>query len=625
MAVAGAWSSIPGVKLAPELISALSDSLGFPKMTAVQRNAIPPLLSSKDVCADAETGSGKTLAFLIPIAQTLVFEPGLAPKRSPHTRALVILPTRELARQVHSVAKTLFDALPGNVSPYAVVGGEAADSQALAKAKDLRVVIATPGRLNAELVAGNLRVADLEILILDEADRLLDMGFDVTLTDILSRLPKQRRTGLYSATQSEEVESLARAGLRNPVRVKIQVKSAANSNTVRQRTPLSLSAHYIIVRQQDKLAALCRLLAKKKSDKFIVYFLTCASVQFHFMLPLNKLLKRQGGDSEKRPFFMLHGKMMQSKRSRNLKLFSESQNGVLFCTDVAARGIDLPDVDAVVQFDIPQDPDVYVHRVGRTARLGRDGYSLIMLTPEEEAYVEFLNLRNCPLAPLRDADSSVIGMNYSAMEMFEVDLDKDEAQPALTPIRSDVDRTVRETIMGNRAILDASEKAFLSYIRGYKEHKCMYILKLENLDINAVVHSFHLLRIPKFHEFKKLKKKLNFVKDETVRVRDIAYINKEQEEKRRRTIREAEESRKKGSKKRNREVDSKSAKKNWKKKMAAAEDEDSEEDFGHAASLLKKAKRGRMAQDEVDQILDEEEDEQLQKAKSKRKKSKKKR
>lgn len=611
MAVAGKWEDLQGATLDESIVKALASSFGFPTMTPVQAAAIGPLLSSQDVCVDAETGSGKTLSFLVPIAQSLLFGRDTMRAREPsrNIRALVILPTRELARQVHTVARQLFSTLPGDVSPCSIVGGDATEGP---RALDMRVVIATPGRLNAEMLAGNLRMSQLEFLIMDEADRLLDMGFDVTLTSILQRLPKQRRTGLYSATQTAGVDELARAGLRNPVRVAVTVRSANSSTTrKRSRTPASLSSHYIRVTSDDKLAALCALLAARRDDKLIVYFLTCASVHFHSMLPLQRMVERASGDNAGKPreFFALHGKMMQQKRTRNLRTFAQSTNGVLLCTDVAARGIDLPDVDAVVQFDVPQDPDVYVHRVGRTARLGRSGYALIMLAPSEDAYIEFLHLRNCPVTDIAGADKQVLGNAADALACFAATpagdvAAADEASEERSGLRAEVDTLVRECTLADRAVLDASQKAFLSYIRGYKEHKCRFILKLEDVDLSAVSRAFHLLRMPKFYEFKKLRSNLEFKKDENVCVRDIAYKDKAQEQKRQRLISVAMEERKSGKTRGKKDKRKRDEKKKGKQgaKPKRREEEVEEEDFGYAAWQLRKKKRGKISEHDFDEL-----------------------
>jgi ATP-dependent RNA helicase DDX55/SPB4 len=559
MATAGVWQDLGGTPIDSRIIKALND-LGFPTMTPAQAAAIPPLLSSRDVAVDAETGSGKTLSFLVPAAQMLLFAAGtrcLAPSAS--MRVLIIVPTRELAAQVHASATALFSALPGNVTPVPLIGGEGAGSgpgPARKYAADLRLIVATPGRLEAAINAGAIVCRQLELLIMDEADRLLDMGFAVSLTSILTKLPKQRRTGLYSATQTNEVEELARAGLRNPVRVAVRVKvtapsptagtpdsfasqtvlkdSTANSASGRRVIPASLTCFYAVLGQDHKLHHIARLLAKHREEKFIIYVLTCACVDFLAHVPLLQMAACRMVDNDEdaplecektrstyveagfksRPILGLHGKMSQTKRTRALDAFAKSSNALLICTDVAARGLDIPDVDWVVQFDAPQDPDAYVHRVGRTARLGRQGFSLIYLAPYEDAYADFLSIRKCPVKPFewqKGSNDSDLGCADDA------------------PVCTEMNKLVRNAVLADRAVLDAAEQGFLSYLRAYKEHRCSYLLPFESLDIGAVARSFSLLRLPRFQEFKKHRAKLSFVPDKTICIRDIAYKDRTRE------------------------------------------------------------------------------------------------
>lgn len=613
MATAGSWNTLRGVSLNQALIDALANELAFQRMTPVQAAAIPPLLSSKDVCVDAETGSGKTLSYLVPIAQTVLFDKRA--KASAAIRALVIAPTRELAAQVHTVAKQLFDALPSRLVPVPLIGGGTATvAPDESFSSDLRVVIATPGRLAAALNQGLLNVSKLELLVLDEADRLLDMGFSVTLTDILTRLPRQRRTGIYSATQTAEVEALARAGLRNPVRVAVRVQTRdkaerdgpSESTPKRQRTPASLQCWYHVVSPRDKLAHMIQLLASRPDEKFIVYFMTCACVDYYRRLPLRSMLQKvlagrapvlSSDDKSSRLFCALHGKMSQAKREKALTQFATSNNGVLLCTDVAARGIDIPDVDWVIQFDPPQDPDAYIHRVGRTARLGRNGNALVYLAPSEDAYADFLRVRRCPVTPLE------LGLMPAS----------EHREDACQRVRA----AVREATLGDRTILDASEAAFLSYIRAYKEHKCRYLLKMEDIDIDSVTGSFGLLRLPRFHEFKRLRSKITFRKDDAINVRDIAYKDKTREKRRQEQIREAianrsqrreallAKSKKKGKKRK--KQNSKNNETSFSKDRPQEgtrkpqEGEEEEEDFSAEAMLLRRVKRGKLSRVEFDE------------------------
>lgn len=603
MATAGPWSGLRGAKLDPSLVEALTEKLSFPNMTPVQATAIGPLLSHKDVCVDAETGSGKTLSYLVPIAQTLLYN--LRTRPSPSVRSLVVVPTRELAAQVHVVAKSLFSHLPNSLDPVPLIGGAAnkdAGPDETHKA-DLRLVIATPGRLAAALAQHALDVSKLELLVLDEADRLLDMGFSVTLTDILTKLPRQRRTGIYSATQTAEVEALARAGLRNPVRVAVKVALRTESVVAekapakRQRVPASLRCQYQVVSPRDKLASLVQLLARYPSAKFIVYFITCACVDYFRRLPLAELVaavRRSEGDDipsdgseQERAFCALHGKLSQKRRDKALAQFAGSDNAVLLCTDVAARGIDVPDVDWVVQFDAPQDPDAYIHRVGRTARLGRKGNAVIFLAESEDAYADFLRVRRCPVE--RDTKGEKVAEQFGGT----------------------VRRTVRSAVLADRAVLEAGESAFLSFIRAYKEHRCRYLLKLEEIDVDGVADSFGLLRFPKFYEFKKLRGKIGARNTDGIVIRDIAFKDKAREKRRQEEIRErianraqwkeefAAKKKSKGKKRRRGKKgadDEAGPKRPLQKETTTPNDDDEEEDFGKEASQLRKLKRGKLSE-----------------------------
>lgn len=609
MATAGPWKSLKNAALHPSLLRALTTTLSFPHMTPVQAAAIPPLLSTKDVCVDAETGSGKTLSYLVPIAQTLLFR--LCAKPSAAVRALILLPTRELAAQVHKVAVQLFNALPGDLTAVALIGGAGGNFMPDEHMqRDMRVVVATPGRLAAVLVGGGMNVNALEMLVLDEADRLLDMGFAVTLTDILTRLPRQRRTGIYSATQTKEVDALARAGLRNPVRVavKVAIKGEHLERVEKRRIPASLRCEYSVVSHRDRLAYFMMLLSTNRDKKFIVYFMTCAYVDYIKRLPLEDMVRKVGAcdASARRLFCALHGKMSQTRREKALTQFAQSKNGVLMCTDVAARGIDIPDVDWVVQFDPPQDPDAYIHRVGRTARLGREGRALIFLAPSEDAYAEFLQVRKCPVACMKDEIMHKEGEN-------EAGHGSGEKLAVSKEVVNVVSSMIRAAVLADRAVLEASEAAFLSYVRAYKEHRCRFLFKIEDLDIDSVADAFGLLRLPRFHEFTKLRKKITLRRDETINIRDIAFKDKTREKQRQAKIKDAVENKAQWREKLQARS-KKNVKKNVKKKRLAdgieraasgqkrkaMDDAGDVDDFSTAAAQLRKVKRGKMSQSDFE-------------------------
>ncbi len=325
------------------VLTAIS-ALGFEKTTPVQQATIPLLLSNKDVAVQAQTGSGKTAAFLVPAFELLLRS---QETWRPHdVGCIVIAPTRELSSQIFAVAQIMSPHVPGIIIISLTGGSDQVEAMKDFQEHGGNLVVATPGRLEHTMGSeGRFNVKKLELLILDEADRLLDMGFQACLNSILARLPKQRRTGLFSATMSTEVTALARAGLRNPRLVKVSVKGA---DLKQQATPLTLTNDYMIVRPQDKLNQLVHFLVQHREEKCMVYLLTCAHVDyFGALLPLLPGL-------EACSILSLHGKMVQKRRSKTYETFLSCAGGILLCTDVAARGLDIPDVDWIVQYDAPQ-------------------------------------------------------------------------------------------------------------------------------------------------------------------------------------------------------------------------------------------------------------------------------
>ncbi|VAH57551.1 unnamed protein product [Triticum turgidum subsp. durum] len=361
--------------LSPEVVEAL-DRGGFRRCTPVQAATIPLLLTHKDVAVDAATGSGKTLAFVVPVVEMLRRLP--SPPKPHQVLAIIISPTRELSSQIYNVAQPFFATLKG-VSSILLVGGLDIQLE-LKKVEEegANILVGTPGKLFDIMERlDTLEYKHLEILILDEADRLLDMGFQKQVTSIISKLPKLRRTGLFSATQTEAVEELAKAGLRNPVRVQVktEAKDAARQDLGPSKTPLGLRLEYMICEPAKKSSQLVDFLVQNTGKKIMVYFATCACVDYwSVVLPMLNLLKGS-------PVIAYHGKMKQGPREKALASFSALSSGILVCTDVAARGLDIPHVDLIVQYDPPQDPNVFVHRAGRTARYDQEGDAIVFLLP----------------------------------------------------------------------------------------------------------------------------------------------------------------------------------------------------------------------------------------------------
>lgn len=330
----------------------------------------------------------------------------------------------QLARQTYKVCKDLCLAAGMN-EPLLLVGGGGeknkgsnnnnnsnnnSNSSSSAAAHDLQrfqqlssdIVIGTPGRVEDVLTRyDNMDTSELEVLVLDESDVLLDMGFEVTLTSILSRLPRMRRTGLFSATNTSEVKRLCvKSGMRNPVVVDVAVgavvsktesgrKNNQEQSHRQQATPSTLTNYYIVCPLDEKLSRLLAFLRQHSDEKIIIFFLTCACVEYY-----SAVLKELNVVNNNFEYEALHGKLVQKRREKAMERFRETKgSAALLCTDVAARGLDVPDVSWTVQFDAPVDPSSYVHRVGRSARAGKIGKSLVFLTRKEDAYIDFLKVR----------------------------------------------------------------------------------------------------------------------------------------------------------------------------------------------------------------------------------------
>lgn len=425
-------------------------------------------MSCKDVAAEAVTGSGKTLAFVVPMLELLLKRSKDQPWKKTEVGAIVISPTRELATQTSGVLKSFLDhAGLKHFKQQLIVGGNSVEEDVHRLKKDGAVVlICTPGRLedlfkrkdDVNLAA---RVKSLELLVLDEADRLLDLGFSSTLNTILSYLPRQRRTGLFSATQTKEVTDLMRAGLRNPVLVSVKEKASTN-------TPLLLQNYYTIVEPEQKLVKLLAFIAEQKIHKAMLFYPTCACVEYWAEI-LPQFI------SDKIQVLALHGKMKKA-RNKILEKFRTAEKALLLCTDVLARGVDIPEMDWVLQWDPPSNAAAFVHRVGRTARQGNEGNSLIMLLPHEDAYVDFLK-RNQKVS----------------MKIVDVKATRDVNQ---------VNARIHKMQLNDRGMFDKANRAFVSHIQAYSKHECNVLLRTKDVPLGRVATGYGLLRLPKMPEMK---------------------------------------------------------------------------------------------------------------------------
>ncbi|KAI8319547.1 DEAD-domain-containing protein [Martensiomyces pterosporus] len=570
-------------------------SMGFENMTPVQEAAIPVFIKNRDVVVEAATGSGKTMSFIIPILELLNRnKPKLAHSE---VGAIIISPTRELAKQIFTVLEGVLQLTGFQYKAHLVVGGSSsatntADELSALKEIGPDILVGTPGRLEDVLcgrlkngkktksgkitASGGIRgrrsasAAKLEVLVLDEADRLLDMGFEASLTAIFSVLPKQRRTGLFSATMSEALNQLVRTGLRNPVRVQVKVQDKDGAREER-RIPSTLSIKYLVCPPDRKLAQVLRHIQSNDAQKYIIYFSTCAAVDYFYKL-LRRLLcptadivpggrkvlkeereRTRGAFNVEFPIsvFSLHGQMVQKKRESTYESFSAippGETGILLCTDVASRGLDIPDVDFVIQWDPPTDPKSFAHRCGRTARAGRSGQALVFLSPgSEEAYVDFLALRKIPMMPANylwlddegnvtltapkdaviteaaeesdeESDSKAGGGGGSEGDSEEDPERKGKEQtkkrkrtkrrsalriqyPADTRSDSMIEM-LRGLAATDRDIYERGKLAFVSFIQSYSKHEATFIFRLKELAIIEVAKGFALLHLPSMPEFR---------------------------------------------------------------------------------------------------------------------------
>jgi ATP-dependent RNA helicase DeaD len=356
---AGGTSGFADMGLAPELCRALS-GLGYEEPTPIQRAAIPPMLAGRDVVGQAATGTGKTAAFALPVLQRLLGKGG-----RPAPLALVLVPTRELAMQVSEAMHRYGRDIGARVLP--IYGGQPIGRQLRALDRGVDIVVATPGRALDHLTRGTLNLRGLEIVVLDEADEMLDMGFAEDIEAILASTQEDRQTALFSATMPPRIDGMVRRHLRNPVRVELsrQASPSHDGLLVRQTA-------YVVPRGH-KPAALGRVLDLEAPTAAVVFCRTRDEVD-----RLTETLNGRGHRAE-----ALHGGMDQQQRDRVMGRLRGGGLDLLVATDVAARGLDVEQLTHVMNYDVPSAPELYVHRIGRVGRAGREGTAITLLEPRE--------------------------------------------------------------------------------------------------------------------------------------------------------------------------------------------------------------------------------------------------
>ncbi|TYH24487.1 hypothetical protein ES288_A03G095900v1 [Gossypium darwinii] len=418
--------------------------MGFQYMTQIQARAIPPLMIGKDVLGAARTGSGKTLAFLVPAVE-LLYNVRFTPRNG--TGVIIICPTRELAIQTHAVAKDLLKYHSQTLG--LVIGGSARRGEAERIVKGVNLLVATPGRLLDHLQnTKGFIYKTLKCLMIDEADRILEANFEEEMKQIIKYLPKEnRQTALFSATQTKKVEDLARLSFQTtPIYIDVDDGRKKVTNE-------GLQQGYCVVHSSKRFILLYSFLKRNLSKKVMVFFSSCNSVKFHA-----ELLRYIHVDC-----LDIHGKQKQQKRTTTFFDFCKAEKGILLCTDVAARGLDIPAVDWIVQYDPPDEPKEYIHRVGRTARgEGAKGNALLFLIPEELQFLRYLKAAKVPV------------------KEYEFDEKK------LANVQSHLEKLVANNYYLNKSAKDA----YRSYILAYNSHSMKDIFNVHRLDLQAVAGSF---------------------------------------------------------------------------------------------------------------------------------------
>ncbi|XP_013174124.1 PREDICTED: probable ATP-dependent RNA helicase pitchoune isoform X2 [Papilio xuthus] len=435
------FTSLEGKVCEPTLMG-IKD-MGFTIMTEIQAKAIPPLLEGRDLVGAARTGSGKTLAFLIPAIE-LIYKLQFKPRNG--TGVIILSPTRELSMQTFGV---LMELMKYHHHTYGLVmGGANRSTEAQKLSKGINILVATPGRLLDHLQnTPDFLYKNLQCLIIDEADRILEIGFEEEVKQIIRLLPKRRQTMLFSATQTKKTESLTALAVKHePVYVGVD-------DHREQATVDSLEQGYIVVPSERRMMVLFTFLKKNRKKKVMVFLSTCMSVKYHHEL-FNYI---------DLPVMSIHGKQQQTKRTTTFFQFCNAESGILLCTDVAARGLDIPAVDWIVQYDPPDDPKEYIHRVGRTARgLGTSGHALLFLRPEELGFLRYLK-------------QSKVTLNEFEFSWNKV---------------ADIQLQLEKLISRNYFLNQSAKEAFKSYLRAYDSHHLKTIFDIDTIDLAKVSKSF---------------------------------------------------------------------------------------------------------------------------------------
>ncbi|XP_016016058.1 probable ATP-dependent RNA helicase DDX10 [Rousettus aegyptiacus] len=428
-------------------------------VTEIQKQTIGLALQGKDVLGAAKTGSGKTLAFLVPVLEALY---RLQWTSTDGLGVLIISPTRELAYQTFEVLRKV--GKNHEFSAGLIIGGKDLKHEA-ERINNINILVCTPGRLLQHMDETIcFHATNLQMLVLDEADRILDMGFADTMNAIIENLPKKRQTLLFSATQTKSVKDLARLSLKNPEYVWVHEKA-------KYSTPATLEQNYIVCELQQKISVLYSFLRSHLKKKSIVFFSSCKEVQYLYRV----FCRLRPGIS----ILALHGRQQQMRRMEVYNEFVRKRAAVLFATDIAARGLDFPAVNWVLQFDCPEDANTYIHRAGRTARYKEDGEALLILLPsEEKGMVQQLLQKKVPVKAIKINPEKLI----------------------------DVQKKLESFLAQDQDLKERAQRCFVSYIRSVYLMKDKEIFDVSKLPIPEYALSLGLAVAPRVRFLQKMQK-----------------------------------------------------------------------------------------------------------------------
>lgn len=638
------------LKLNEVLYDIITEKLNYKEPTIVQNEVIKRFNKNQDVIVKACTGSGKTISYVLPMFNILLnvlkdyeelrkddnlsyfkSNEDLELKETKTDQflnlgilAVILVPTRELAVQVYDVINIFLEKIK-SLKATLLIGGRRIDIDLLKFKNDFypNIIVSTPGRLCDIDKQLTLSFNKLELLIIDEADKMLEIGLTPELSYLIDKFNKQRRTGLFSATMNSQMDNIIMSGLRNPVYIDVQFNTnnkdglfMSNSDSklstikiiddyfnriseikaLQQEIPKQLDNYYVLMKSlSEKLPILLQILNHYLSlnKKIMIFFATCSLVDYYSLVLSNefKELKEKINENEEL-IYKIHSKVSQKKRNTEYKKFLKCKAGVLLTTDLSSRGIDIPNLDIVIQFDPPKNEEIFVHRVGRTARVGKKGESyLFLMNNHEMSFLSYLKNKGIILKEVNK------NTNNDKNDLL-IDLNSNIIQKQ--------DEKLLNFNISDKWIYDKAVKAFVSYVKFYTEHDLKYIFDSKLFDFGDFANSLQLCRLPRVKEI--LGRKISTFKNHlTIDPKNLVYLNKNIESQMKEKSVKSEE--KRNEKKLRQEIIQidkerrKNKSRHEKKKSKQMNSQKEWDDFADEERLFKKLKKGKISKEEYDKIF----------------------